>query len=83
MVLGTLMFIGAGFKAVYTISIGSLSIPPMYAAFAAIIVNLILAIILTPIFNGIGLKRGEDSTQPTDYDVEVELPEEVGEEALR
>jgi SSS family solute:Na+ symporter len=54
----------------------------MYAAFAAIIINLVLAIILTPIFNGIGLKRGTDATQPTDYDVEVELPEEVGEEAL-
>jgi SSS family solute:Na+ symporter len=78
MVLGTLIFIAAGFKAVYTISIGSLSIPPMYAAFAAIIVNLLLAILLTPIFNGIGLKRGVDSTQPTDYDDEVELPEEVG-----
>ena len=34
-------------------------------------------------FNGIGLKRGTDSTQPADYDVEVELPEEVGQEALR
>jgi len=82
MILGTLMFIGAGYKALYAISIGSLSIPPMYAAFAAIIVNLILAIVLTPIFNGIGLKRGTDSTKPADYDVEVELPEEVGQEAL-
>jgi solute:Na+ symporter, SSS family len=82
MVLGTLMFIGAGLKAVYTISIGSLSIPPMYAAFAAIIVNLILAIVLTPIFNGIGLKRGTDSTKPADYDAEVVLPEEEGQEAL-
>ena len=82
MVLGTLMFIGAGFKAVYTISIGSLSIPPMYAAFAAIIVNLILAIVLTPIFNGIGLKRGTDSTKPADYDEEVALPVEAGREAL-
>ena len=82
MILGTLMFIGAGFKAVYTISIGSLSIPPMYAAFAAIIVNLVLAIVLTPIFNGIGLKRGPDSTSPVDYDEEVELPAEEGQEAL-
>src|SRR6266516_831107 len=82
MVLGTLMFIGAGFKAIYTISIGSLSIPPMYAAFAAIIVNLILAIVLTPIFNGIGLKRGTDSTKPADYDEEVALPVEAGREAL-
>src|SRR6266700_451651 len=82
MVLGTLMFIGAGFNAVYTISIGSLSIPPMYAAFAAIIVNLILALVLTPIFNGIGLKRGTDSTKPADYDEEVALPVEAGREAL-
>jgi hypothetical protein len=59
------------------------AMPGLINTFAAIIVNLILAIILTPIFNGIGLKSGEDSTQPTDYDVEVELPEEVGEEALR
>jgi SSS family solute:Na+ symporter len=76
------MFIGAGLKAVYSITIGSLSIPPMYAAFAAIIVNLVLAIVLTPIFNGIGLKRGTDSTQPTDYDAEVDLPVEEGQEAL-
>jgi SSS family solute:Na+ symporter len=82
MILGTLMFIGAGFKALYTISIGSLSIPPMYAAFAAIIVNLVLAIVLTPIFNGVGLKRGTDSTKPADYDEEAALPEEEGQEAL-
>ena len=44
--------------------------------------NLVLAIVLTPIFNGIGLKRGTDSTQPTDYDVEVALPVEEGQEAL-
>jgi len=82
MVLGTLMFIGAGFKAVYTISIGTLSIPPMYAAFAAIIVNLILAIILTPIFNATGLRRGKDLTAPSDYDLERETPAEKGEEVF-
>src|SRR5437763_16321155 len=69
MVLGTLMFIGAGLKAVYTISIGSLNIP-MYAAFIALIVNLVLAIVLTPIFEVIGARRGEDMTRPTDYDEE-------------
>ncbi len=35
-----------------------------------------------PIFNGIGLKRGMDATQPADYDLEVELPEEGVQEAL-
>src|SRR5207302_6234215 len=82
MVLGTLMFIGAGFKAVFTISIGSISIHSLYASFEAIIVNLILALVLTLIFNGIGLKRGTDSTTPSDYDEEVALPVEKGQEAL-
>jgi SSS family solute:Na+ symporter len=82
MVLGTLMFVAAGYKAVYAISIGSLSIPPMYAAFAAIIVNLVLAIVLTPIFNVTGLKRGPDLTAPTDYDEEEALPVETGREAF-
>ncbi len=82
MVLGTLMFIAAGFKAVYAISIGALSIPPMYAAFAAIIVNLVLAIVLTPIFNASGVKRGPDLTAPADYDAEVVVPEEPAPEAL-
>ena len=82
MVLGTLMFIAAGFKAVYTISIGSLSIPPLYAALAAVMVNLLLAVVLTPIFNAIGLNRGPDATAPGDYDEEGALPVEAGREAL-
>jgi solute:Na+ symporter, SSS family len=47
-----------------------------------IILNLILAIVLTPIFNIIGLRRGRDVTAATDYDAEEVLPVEAGREAL-
>jgi len=81
-VLGTIFFYQAGLKSVYVITIGSFSFPGMYIAFSMIVLNLILAIILTPIFNVIGLRRGKDVTSPADYDAAEELPVEVGSEAL-
>src|ERR1700730_10469607 len=72
-VLGTILFSAAGLKSVYAISIFGLSFPAMYIAFSMIILNLILAIVLTPIFNIIGLRRGRDITVATDYDVEEAL----------
>ncbi len=41
---------------------------PVYAAFAALIVNLVLAVVLTPIFQTIGLRSGKDVTSPADYE---------------
>ena len=82
-VLGTMMFIAANLKAVYTLQLGSLSIIA-YAAAIALVVNLVLAIILTPIFEAAGAKRGIDSTSPEDY-IESEAPVEpveTGREAL-
>jgi solute:Na+ symporter, SSS family len=81
-VLGTISFIGANLKSVSAITIGGLSFPGMYIAFSMVILNLILAIVLTPLFNVIGLRRGNDATSPTDYDTEEALPVEVGREAL-
>src|SRR5215471_7670140 len=81
-VLGTVFFYQAGLKSVYVITIGSFSFPGMYIAFSMIVLNLILAIILTPIFNVIGLRRGKDVTSPADYDTVEEVPVEVGSEAL-
>ena len=81
-VLGTIFFYQANLKSVYAITIGSFSFPGMYIAFSMIVLNLVLAIILTPIFNVIGLRRGRDITAPADYDVEEALPVEVGKEAL-
>src|SRR5690348_14159720 len=81
-VFGTILFAAAGSKSVYAISLFGINFPGMYTAFSMIIVNLLLAIILTPIFNVIGLRRGRDATAATDYDVEEALPVEVGKEAL-
>jgi len=81
-VLGTTFFVQAGLKSLYTISIGSFSFPAMYIAFSMIVLNLVLAIILTPIFNVVGLRRGRDVTSPADYDVEERQPVEAGREAL-
>ncbi len=79
MITGTWMFIAAGNKpttAIFHI--------PIYIAVAVLILNLLIALILTPIFDLIGLRQGEDSTRPADYDEEsapVEPPE-VGQEVL-
>ncbi len=72
----------AGLKSVYVITLGSFSFPAMYIAFSMIVLNLALAIVLTPIFNVIGLRRGKDETAPSDYDTDERLPVEAGREAL-
>lgn len=83
MAVGTWMFVLANLSSVYAIKIGGFSLPPMYAAFTSVILNLVLAIILTPIFELIGAKRGEDETSPEDYYLEeVPLTPEQGKEAL-
>jgi solute:Na+ symporter, SSS family len=79
MIAGSVMFVAAGLKAVYPV-FGI----PMYAAFSAFVLNLLLAIILTPVFEAIGARRGEDLTTPTDYDEELAPtePVEAGRQAL-
>ncbi len=69
MILGTIMFFAAGLKAVYPLALGSLSLSS-YTAFIVLIVNLVLAIVLTPVFEAIGARRGQDLTSPSDYDEE-------------
>lgn len=55
---------------------------PVYAAFAALIVNLVLAVVLTPIFEAIGLRSGKDVTTPADYEYAPVEPKEPIREAL-
>ncbi|QBD81887.1 sodium:solute symporter [Ktedonosporobacter rubrisoli] len=84
MIAGTGMFIATGLKSsVFPITIGPISIP-MYEAVAALIINLVLAVVLTPIFEAIGAKRGQDLTSPSDYNEEQapSEPLETGREAL-
>ena len=81
--VGCAMFIASNYTSViYTVKIGSFSLPPMYAAFTSVILNLVLAIVLTPIFELIGARRGTDETAISDYTEEAALPRETGKEAL-
>jgi SSS family solute:Na+ symporter len=85
MIFGTWMFIATGLKsAVYALALGPLHIPAAYEAVSALLLNIILAIILTPIFEALGARRGQDQTAPGDYEEELapEQPAEVGREAL-
>lgn len=83
MVAGTSMFILTNAtSSVYAITIGPLSLPPMYAAFTSVILNLILVVVLTPVFELIGARRGADETSSADYDEEIVLVAEHGREAL-
>ena len=83
MVAGTWMFIATqATSSVYAIKLGPISFPPMYAAFSAVVINLVLAVILTPVFELIGAKRGVDETSPDDYVEEIYSAPEQGKEAL-
>lgn len=56
----------------------------LYAGAIALILNFVLALILTPIFEAVGARRGRDLTSPSDYEEELAPtePQEVGREAL-
>ena len=84
MIIGTGAFISTGLKStILSVSLGSMTIP-MYAAVVAVVVNLVLVIILTPVFEAIGARSGKDQTVPGDYNEEEAPlePAEVGSEAL-
>ncbi len=58
MIFGTWMFIATGLKStLYALTIGPLHLPPVYQAVLALALNLILALVLTPIFEAIRPKR--------------------------
>ena len=79
MIAGTWMFIAAG-NSPTTLVFGI----NIYIAVAVLILNLLLAVVLTPIFEAIGARRGRDLTRPSDYEEELAPvePVEAGREAL-
>ena len=81
MIAGTWLFYANGNKPTAVVPLLKV---PMYTAFTVLILNLVLAIILTPVFELIGAKRGKDNTQPSDYEEELIAvgPAETGLEAL-
>ncbi|HTI13359.1 MAG TPA: sodium:solute symporter [Dictyobacter sp.] len=79
MIAGTYLFIAAGDKPTASV----LGVP-VYTAVTVLILNVVLAIILTPIFEAIGARRGQDVTHSSDYEEEYAPIEssETGQEAL-
>jgi SSS family solute:Na+ symporter len=65
--VGTSMAIAANLAAAYPLTIGSYSFPG-YTAFYTLLLNLVIAIVLTPVFKLMsGARKAADETVATDY----------------
>jgi SSS family solute:Na+ symporter len=65
-VAGTAMAVSQNFRPIYPLQIAGWTIPT-YAALASLIINVIVVIALTPVFNAIHAGRGEDETRAENY----------------
>ena len=64
-VIGTAMAVSVNFAAAYPLAFGGMTFPG-YTAFYTVIVNLVIAAVLTPVFNAMGGKQ-VDATVAADY----------------
>jgi solute:Na+ symporter, SSS family len=64
-VAGTAMAASANFVATYPLALGGYTFPG-YTAFYTVVLNLVVAVVLTPLFNAMGTAR-IDETVPADY----------------
>ncbi len=64
-VSGTWMFWAAKLTSVYPLAVGGHTFPS-YTAFSTLILNLVVAVVLTPLFNAMSRER-TDETVPADY----------------
>ncbi len=78
---GIYWFVEASYTSNYTFVIGAHKYA-IYSAVTSVLVNLIVAVILTPIFNMIRLRSGKDETSPADYTDAVPEAREPVPEAL-
>jgi hypothetical protein len=78
MATGTIMAASQSFKSAFPLSIGSFKVT-MYSAFLAIIANLIVTIVLTPITRRLDSREPRDETEAADY---VDLSESAGRQEL-
>jgi SSS family solute:Na+ symporter len=65
-VAGTAMAVSQNFRPIYPLQIAGWTIPT-YAAFASLILNVVVVIALTPVFNAIHAVRGDDETRAEHY----------------
>ena len=73
MIAGTEMVLSQGFKPVFPLQLGSMTVP-IYAAVAALVVNLGLVVLLTLVCRSIGVPTGTDPTSAADYEEMRETP---------
>jgi SSS family solute:Na+ symporter len=66
MIAGTWMAVSQNFVTTFPLSIGGTAIPG-YAAFYAFILNLVVAVVLTWVFNAASVAAGADETAELDY----------------
>jgi SSS family solute:Na+ symporter len=65
-IAGTAMAASQQFKPIYPVHLAGLTIPT-YAALASLVLNLIVVVVLTPLFNAAGAARGRDQTEAGHY----------------
>ena len=63
---GTAMAISQDLKPAYPLKLGGWSLPG-YTAFYTLILNLVIAVVLTLVFNALGARKPVDATVATDY----------------
>jgi SSS family solute:Na+ symporter len=68
MAWGTLLAFENELRSVYTLSLGDFHVTA-YIGLFAFALNLVLAVVLTPIFDALGLARGSDKTEPHHYNL--------------
>ena len=66
MIVGTAMAVSVGFSSIFPLHVGASTIGG-YSAFYALIVNLVVAAIATPLLRAAGAREGADETKAADY----------------
>ncbi len=67
MIAGIGMFVAANFGSVFTFNIAGQKFG-IYSALSSVVLNFVLALVLTPIFRAAGVASGQDATHPADYE---------------
>jgi solute:Na+ symporter, SSS family len=65
-VAGSAMAASQQFKPIYPLHLAGVTVPT-YAALASLVLNFIVVVVLTPVFNAINAERGQDQTEAGHY----------------
>ena len=76
MAAGIWMFVAANYGSVFTFPIAGQKFG-IYSALSSVILNFLLALVLTPIFRAAGVASGQDATRPADYEATPVEPVEA------